>query len=111
MTDDLKSSIRRALGANEAKHQMKTAVAWWRPEQWARLREVSVDRAELEETYAEWVAGANDAIRELEAAGVNIERAEVDVEELLAWCNEKGLPVDGDSRSRYAAHLLQTRSP
>ena len=37
------------------------------------------------------------------------EKVLVDVEALLAWCNERGLPVNGESRSQYAAWLLQEK--
>lgn len=30
-------------------------IAWYRPEQWPRLREVSADIEGLEETHAEWL--------------------------------------------------------
>ncbi|MDD1722943.1 MAG: type I 3-dehydroquinate dehydratase [Methanothrix sp.] len=31
----------------------------------------------------------------------------VDVEELLQWCNKRGVPVNGESRSSYAADKLR----
>ncbi|MHB8791147.1 MAG: hypothetical protein ACYDBT_14865 [Desulfobulbaceae bacterium] len=33
---------------------LKAAVAWYKPDQWRRLREISEDRDRLEETYGEW---------------------------------------------------------
>ena len=42
-------------------------IAWYRADQWARLHEVSVDRAELEPSYTSWEAGANRRLQELRA--------------------------------------------
>jgi len=37
---------------------MVTGIAWYRPEQWERLREVSEDVENLEETYEAWLETA-----------------------------------------------------
>ena len=85
----------------------KFGIAWYRPEQWARLLEVSDDRDELEATFAEWEALAEEKVRELQAEGVNVEKVIVDIEELLAWCQGRGLSVDASARSHYVADLLR----
>ena len=84
-------------------------LAWYKPEQWGRLLEIAADAEELEKTYAEWLAIANKALRDLEAQFVFPEKVEVDVEELLAWCRERKRPVDGAARSEYVAWLLRER--
>src|SRR6267154_1168773 len=38
--------------------QIVTGVAWYRPEQWERLREVSEDVENLDETYDAWLLTA-----------------------------------------------------
>jgi len=40
-------------------------VAWYRRDQWDRLLEISSDRAELEDTYDEWKAVAEENLRNL----------------------------------------------
>jgi hypothetical protein len=84
-----------------------TGVAWYRPEQWQRLREVSVDVEKLEATHAEWLAVATKAISDLERRGISVIKVDVDVEELLSWCRHCSLPLDGKSRSTFAAHKLE----
>jgi hypothetical protein len=87
----------------------KFGVAWYKPEQWARLLEISQDRQDLEDTYAEWEAHAEDGLHRLAGQGLAPEKVIVDVEELLAWCNEKGIPVNGSSRSEYTAWSIRER--
>jgi hypothetical protein len=55
-------------------------MAWYRPEQWARLLEVSSERAELEDTYEEWVSGAKKTLRNFLINGINAVRVDVDVD-------------------------------
>ena len=86
---------------------MRLAIAWYKPEQWRRHHEVAADPDRLEKTFGEWQIIAEKAMKDFAARGVFPVKVVVDVEELLAWCNEKGLPVNGESRSQYAAWLLR----
>ncbi len=89
--------------------RMVAGYAWYRAEQWERLREVAVDRDGLGETYEEWAANAERAIREMRRAGIYAEKVEVDVEELLAWCRAQNRDVDGGARAQYAGEVLHQR--
>jgi hypothetical protein len=84
-------------------------VAWYRAEQWDRLREISVDRDKLEETYEEWLASAEEALRQIRRSGKYAEKVAVDVGELLAWCRARNLDVDGKARAQYVAEMLRQR--
>jgi hypothetical protein len=86
-----------------------TGVGWYRAEQWERLREISADRERLEETYKDWVASAEEALREMRKVGLYAEKVDVDVEELLAWCRAQGRDVDSAARAQYAAVMLRQR--
>jgi len=85
--------------------------AWYRAEQWDRLREVAVDRDKLAETHAEWVASAEESLREMRKRGIHADKVEVDVEELLTWCKARDLKVDSGARAQYAAKMLHQRLP
>ena len=87
--------------------EVVTGICWYSGEQWERLREVASDRGELEETHEEWLATMKRTLRSLREAGIPYQLVEIDVEELLIWCNRKRLPINGSSRAEYATHLLQ----
>ena len=89
------------------KQQPLTGIGWYRPEQWQRLREVSVDADKLEETHAEWLEIARKTFSDLQRQGVSLVKVDMDVEELLTWCHEQRLPVDGKARARFTAHKLE----
>jgi hypothetical protein len=92
----------------EAAH-LRLGVAWWRPEQWARLRDIAADPDALEETYEEWLAMATKELARLAEHGIVLSKVDVDVEELLAWCNEQGRAVDGAARAAFAGAKLHER--
>jgi hypothetical protein len=81
-------------------------VAWYRREQWDRLLEISSDRVELEDTYDEWKAVAEENLGNLAQHGYTLRKIEIDVEELLIWCNSQNRPVDGDARSEFTVVKL-----
>jgi hypothetical protein len=85
---------------------MNLSIAWYKPEQWQRLLGVSADLDQLEKTFGEWQIMAEKAFQNFAAQGVFPEKVVVDVENILAWCNERELPVNGESRSQYASRLL-----
>src|SRR5438128_1613404 len=85
-------------------------VAWYRPEQWQRLREISEDAANLEETYESWLSEAEKIMRERPLGNLRMEKVDVDVEQLLAWCNDQGLEVNSKSRAQYVAEKCRNHA-
>jgi hypothetical protein len=90
----------------EGKGEAVVALAWYKPSQWQRLKDISADAAELEGSYEEWKTHAVRAINRARALGRRIEKVEVDVEELLAWSRDLDLPVTSGTRAQYAAEKL-----
>jgi hypothetical protein len=86
-----------------------TGVAWYRREQWERLREVSEDTDNLDETYDAWLETAERLLRDGIPADVQVEKIDIDVEEVLAWCNVRGLPMNGNSRSRFVSERVREK--
>jgi len=83
-------------------------VAWYRPEQWARLRQVSSDVDELEETHEEWLRTAERTLGELTRHEMKIRKVDVDVEELVLWCEGEGRAVDASARADFVTGKLQS---
>ena len=84
-----------------------TGIAWYRRDQWRRLREVASDADELEESYDDWLAGAQKALVQMALSGVQARRVDVDVDALIRWCQAEGRPVDSAARAAYAALQLR----
>ena len=86
--------------------QTVIGIARYRPEQWERFLEVAADRDSLHDTHAEWLASATTQFHRLQGTGVSVQWVDVDVEELLRWCNERQVELDGAARSRFTAEKV-----
>ena len=84
-------------------------VAWFDRKQWKRLIETVEDRSQLEDTYEQWHEAAIEAVRMIEAQGQKAEKVHVEVESLVSWCTDQGLPVNGESRAEYVRQIMRRR--
>jgi len=78
-------------------------VGWYKKEQWSLLRENSEDVDDLENTFYEWVANANDAFKKISKSNNRIEKIEIDVTELIQWCKNEKCTLNAESRSKFIA--------
>ena len=93
--------------SKESKQRLIVGFAWYRPDQWQRVRDISTDVDDLEDNYEAWLRLAEQKFKELNAAGLRVEKVDVDSERLIFWCNERRLEVNAQARSRYAAETLR----
>ena len=76
-------------------------VGWYQENQWDLLLEHAEDKEDLSTTYAGWLEGAHKGIKNLEKPGAHHQKILIDVGEMIKWCSEKGIPLNGESRSNY----------
>lgn len=81
-------------------------IAWYRPEDWARIREISIDRAYLPEDFGEWERGMDRHLAELAIRGIEPDKFIIDPDALLAWATFRNIKIDNQARTRYATELL-----
>ena len=82
-------------------------VAWYREDQWARLRELASDTPELEERHADWLHSAEETIGTLQAEGITVEKVPIDVDAAAEWASRRNRPFDGKARSVYVVELMR----
>lgn len=82
------------------------AVAWYRPSQWQRLEELAPDVKEIWQSYEQWRTSAARRMSQLQRAGQQARKVDVDVEALAEWCRQRQRPVDVAARAEYAAAQL-----
>ena len=82
-------------------------LAWFRPDQWQRLRDISADCDLLELTHSGWERIATRTLKRLRRSGVNVKKVAIDVEELFRWCTETNRPVNGEARAEFASLKLE----
>lgn len=54
---------------------------------------------------------ANKALAILKEQGVSAVKVDVDVEELIQWCAEKGMKVDSSARAEFAVRKMHQPKP
>jgi hypothetical protein len=99
--------IHRPLLDVSASGDVVIGFAWYRREQWPELRSFAADADKLEETYDEWLAGANKVLEDLRYKGIRAEKVDVEIYELSAWCKSRGLPLDSDARATFAGEKMR----
>ena len=82
-----------------------TAFPWFRPEQWDLQFRVAEDRQELASSYRDWLIAAERQILELALTGVQVQRIELEVDDLISWCRRRGFPNTNATRSQYVAEV------
>lgn len=88
-------------------HRLVIGFAWYRPAQWQRVRDISIDAEDLHNTYLEWLQLAEEKLIEFRNSGLAVQKVDIDSEQLICWCNERGLDITGESRSQYAAERMK----
>jgi hypothetical protein len=88
----------------------KVGVGWYSKNEWYKLCTVAEDADRLEKSYEEWLEVFDRGWAELTRAGIIPVKVPVHVQDLLDWCTREGLPVNGESRSRYIAELVRSGS-
>lgn len=88
-------------------HSACIAIAWFNEAEWQKLKAVAADADQLGESYEKWLVGAKKLERQLHDQGMHAHRILLDIETLTRWCTARKRPLDGESRSAYAAALAQ----
>jgi hypothetical protein len=86
-------------------------LAWYRCEQWPLLRGLSLDGATFEPSHEAWLKNASSRLYDLEEQGHRVHKVDVDLTELLRWCEARGRQLDGQARADYVAELTGKAYP
>jgi hypothetical protein len=72
------------------------------------LQAFAADPENLNHDYEAWLAQAERNTSMLKhERGFQVVKIPVQVRELMAWCKERGLPLDGSARARYIVERTQ----
>lgn len=88
---------------------VQVGVTWYAEDQWQLVKASATDPERFEDTYADWVAMAEDSIRRMRAAGIAAERVPIIASELLAWCLAHGKVNDASARAKFVSEVQPWR--
>ena len=86
----------------------RVGIAWFDETQYRRLLEVAANRGKLYDTHEAWRLAAEATVTRMPFAPV---RVPIQVDEVLAWCREREVPLDGAARSQNVAEWVQHALP
>ena len=90
-------------------HIKGLAIPWFTAESWPKLLAVAADRSNLPDTFEEFDQRAGKRFEDFVAQGHPCEKVLIDVDQLAAWCSDRGIPLDGNARAAFAGYLLAQR--
>ena len=90
--------------------QPALVFCWYQPDEWQKLKQSAADAEELDDNYKEWKKNANAAISEIRTTGQNVQKINIKMEALEAWCKAEDRVNDSAARSEYAAVIAQQRN-
>jgi hypothetical protein len=81
-------------------------LGWYRREDWDRLLQMFPDRAQLHDTYDDWLSDVYKGEQLVRREGNFIKRIVVDPDELAAWCASHGLEPVASARAEYVSEKM-----
>ena len=82
---------------------VKVGVTWYTEEQWRLVKAAARDPERFEETYAEWIAMAEESTKNMLASGIVTQRVLIVASELLAWCLAHGKENNAAARAEFVS--------
>jgi hypothetical protein len=83
------------------------ALAYYRKDQYDRYREISVDKETFSKSYDETMVTAKSKHKEMENKGFKVVKIDIDIEELIEWCQHRGITINPESRTTFAMEKLK----
>jgi hypothetical protein len=101
-----RSRRRRQRAGPLIRRSVVVGVAWYSEDQWALVKASATDPERFEASYPEWVTMAEEALQQLQAAGVAPIKVLVHSAELSAWCLAHGKRNEAGARAQLASEKL-----
>lgn len=102
-----KPSLLERLRAKKRSQSILVGVAWYTEETWAQVKADASDPERFEESFPEWKAMANSAVRELHRSGVTAVEFHIIPQEFFAWCALNSKVNNAASRAEFVSNMLR----
>ena len=84
--------------------QVKVAgMAWYKPENFARLLSIFEDSHKLHRTHKEWLLAAETGRKNLESQGFRVVCVDIDPDQFPKWCKANGMKLNAEARNKFAS--------
>lgn len=76
-------------------------LAYYRKKDWKRFIKIIDDRESMHDTWNEWHNAFLKTKKDLILRGFEVENIEIDLDELINYCEIRGIKNDGKARSQF----------
>lgn len=76
-------------------------IAYYRKKDWDRFITIIDDRENMHDTWKEWHKAFLKIRKDMIAQGFELVTTEIDLDELINYCDRKGIKNDGKARSQF----------
>ncbi len=83
------------------------ALAYYRKDQYDRYRKISVDKEAFSKSYDEMMLTTKSKHKEMENKGFKVVKIDIDIEELIEWCQHREIILNPESRTKFAMEKLK----
>jgi hypothetical protein len=90
---------------------MNLGIAYYSEQQYSLLLRFADDRNALHDTWEAWLLQFLKTYSYLKASGFEVEKIEIDINELLRYCHKKGLKNTLETRSKYVQGKVSGEIP
>jgi len=80
---------------------MEVKLAYYRKKDWKRFVKIIDDRESMHDTWNDWHKDFIKAKNGLSSQGFLVEDVEIDLDELLNYCQIKGIKNNGQTRAEF----------
>lgn len=86
-------------------------IAWYKEEEWEKMKAVWADSEIFEDSFKEWEEMATKTLDEIKANGLAVTKVFfIKTDEFIDWCKIHSLPLDAASRSKYVSEIMLKRN-
>ncbi|WP_163370961.1 hypothetical protein [Endozoicomonas acroporae] len=76
-------------------------VAWYKKEDYQRLKTIFDDGDQLHDRFEEWLHAAEQSIKLGTGKGYTVVQVNIDPDTFPEWCRSRGLNINSEARTKF----------
>ncbi len=83
------------------------SIPYYRDDQYDRLQDVSIDKETFSISHDEMLNITKSKHKEMEKKGFLVVKINVEIDELIEWCDFRSVKITPESRTKFALYKLK----
>lgn len=82
-------------------------IAWFKEQNFKKLKELFEDSDKLSPTFAQWQNAAEAQAKHFQRQGFKVFKVDIDPVEFPKWCASRNLALNAEARTEFAAAMAR----